>query len=208
MPPNFTYRPKFVDIRVKPPADEKKEPARHRQTEDRPCDHVGCGKVGDRKAPKARGAAGKFWHFCQEHAAEYNRRWDYFKDMSDAEVAAHQRGEETGHRPTWTFRPGKGDRVSATRFWASAKPGDAFGLFGAGEPVRPEPKRRHVSQTESLAFDVLSLEIDSDAHAIRTRYAELVKRYHPDSNGGDRSAELQLQKVIRAFKVLKAAGRA
>lgn len=209
MPSSFTYRPKFVDIRVKKPSDEKREPpARHRQAGETACDHVGCAKMGDHKAPKARGTDGQFWHFCQEHAAEYNRRWDYFKDMSDAELAAHQRGEETGHRPTWTFRPGKGDRVSAARFWQAAKPGDSFGLFNGGEPVRPEPKRRHVSQIESMAFDVLSLETDADAHAVRTRYAELVKRYHPDSNGGDRSAELQLQKVIRAFKTLKAAGRA
>lgn len=202
----FTYRPKYIDIRVKPPADET-EDTRHRQTGERACDHVGCARSGDHKAPKARGTEGQFWHFCREHAGEYNRRWDYFKDMSEAEIAAHQHGEEIGHRPVWKFRPGKGDRVSAARFWSAAKPGDAFGLFGGGQ-AKPEPRRRRVSQVESMAFDVLTLEEDADAHAIRTRYAELVKRYHPDSNGGDRSAELQLQKVIRAFKTLKAAGRA
>jgi curved DNA-binding protein CbpA len=41
---------------------------------------------------------------------------------------------------------------------------------------------------------------------IRARYTELVKRCHPDANGGDRSAETKLQRVIKAFKTLRAAG--
>ncbi|MFP4004611.1 MAG: hypothetical protein ACLFV8_12605 [Alphaproteobacteria bacterium] len=33
-----------------------------------------------------------------------------------------------------------------------------------------------------------------------------MKRYHPDSNGGDRGAEEILQRVIRAYQTLRAAG--
>jgi DnaJ domain len=201
----FTYRPKFVDIRVNPPADGGES----KIDGDRLCDHVGCRKAGGHKAPKSREGSGEYWFFCREHAGEYNRRWDYFKDMSDADLAAHQRAEEVGHRPVWKFRPGRGDRVSAPRFWQAAKPGDTFGLFGGAARVRPEkPRKRGLSRVETLALDVLALEEDADAVIVRARYAELVKRYHPDSNGGDRSAEMQLQKVIRAFKALKAAGRA
>ena len=36
-------------------------------------------------------------------------------------------------------------------------------------------------------------------------YTELLKRLHPDSNGGDRSMEDKLTRVIRAYKALKAA---
>ncbi|HEX2560181.1 MAG TPA: molecular chaperone DnaJ, partial [Phenylobacterium sp.] len=35
---------------------------------------------------------------------------------------------------------------------------------------------------------------------------ELVKRFHPDSNGGDRSSEPKLQRVIRAYQSLRKAG--
>ena len=35
------------------------------------------------------------------------------------------------------------------------------------------------------------------------RYAELVRRYHPDRNGGDRSHEKALQAVIEAYTALK-----
>jgi curved DNA-binding protein CbpA len=51
----------------------------------------------------------------------------------------------------------------------------------------------------------LDLDATADGPAIRARYIELVKRCHPDSNGGDRSAETKLQRVIKAYQVLKKA---
>ena len=41
--------------------------------------------------------------------------------------------------------------------------------------------------------------------AIRARYKELVKRHHPDANGGDRSREEKLREIIHAYKTLRAA---
>ncbi len=40
---------------------------------------------------------------------------------------------------------------------------------------------------------------------IKARYIDLVKRCHPDTNGGDRSAEHKLQRVIKAYKTLQKA---
>ena len=52
----------------------------------------------------------------------------------------------------------------------------------------------------------MSLDENADAARIRARYAELVKRWHPDSNGGDRGAEANLQRVLKAYQTLKAGG--
>ncbi|MGE5388624.1 MAG: DnaJ domain-containing protein, partial [Hyphomicrobiales bacterium] len=41
--------------------------------------------------------------------------------------------------------------------------------------------------------------------AIRARYKDLVKRLHPDANGGDRSREEKLREIIHAYKTLRAA---
>jgi curved DNA-binding protein CbpA len=57
-----------------------------------------------------------------------------------------------------------------------------------------------------MALEALSLDENADAVAIRARYADLVKRWHPDSNGGDRSAEANLQRVLKAYQTLKAGG--
>ncbi|MEZ5994478.1 MAG: J domain-containing protein [Hyphomonadaceae bacterium] len=199
----FRYRPKFVDIRVKKPDAETLE----REPGERVCDHIGCGRSGLHRAPKSRDHSGEYWHFCVEHAADYNRRWNYFAGMSDAELAEHQKREETGHRPTWTFRSGRLDRFSAAmRGFRAGQSRDPFGMFG-GEPVAaPVKARRRLTRLQALALEAMTLEETADAAQIRARYAELVKRWHPDSNGGDRSAEENLLRVIRAYQTLKAGG--
>ena len=42
--------------------------------------------------------------------------------------------------------------------------------------------------------------------AIKAQYKTLVKRFHPDANGGDRGFEERLRDIIRAHDVLRAAG--
>ena len=104
----FEYRPKFVDIRVKKPAPEALE----REPADHACDHIGCARAGVHRAPKGREHENQYWRFCAEHAADYNKRWDYFAGMSEGEFSAYLAREETGHRPTWTFRSGNGELQS------------------------------------------------------------------------------------------------
>lgn len=204
MSASFEYRPKFVDIRVKKPdaATMAREP------DERPCDHVGCRRAGEHRAPKGRDLEGQYWHFCYDHAAAYNRRWNYFAGMSDEEFLAHAAREEVGHRPTWTFRHGRLDRFSAAmRGFQGGRSGDVFGFFGDSPRSEPQAKpRRRLTRLQGLALEAMALEEDADAGQIRARYAELVKRWHPDSNGGDRSAEANLQRVLHAYQTLKAGG--
>ncbi|RZM18100.1 MAG: molecular chaperone DnaJ, partial [Sphingomonas sp.] len=61
------------------------------------------------------------------------------------------------------------------------------------------------SETDRRSLKVLGLATDVDRRALRERYAELVRRYHPDRNGGDRSFESKLQEVIGAYTQLKGA---
>lgn len=206
MPTTFEYRPKFVDIRVNKP-DRVDEPAR--APTERGCDHVGCQRAGAHRAPKSREATNQYWWFCVEHASDYNRRWNYFAGMSDAELEAYDRAEASGHRPTWTFKASKADRLSAAyRNFQAGKRRDPFGMFGGGEgrAKKERDEAPQLSRLQLMALETMHLEPGADAAAIRVRYAELVKRYHPDSNGGDRTMEAQLHKVIRAFQTLKSSG--
>ena len=128
--------------------------------------------------------------------------------MSDAELAAYQKREETGHRPTWNFRSGRLDRFSAAMRGFRTRGADPFAMFGfGGDPGKaPRSSRRRLTRLQSLALEAMSLDDNADATAIRAKYAELVKRWHPDANGGDRGAEANLQRVIKAYQTLKAAG--
>ena len=105
----FQYRPKFVDIRVRPPKkegeeeDTRAEDVHALKPGERPCDHPDCRKAGETKAPKSRDLMNEHYWFCQPHAAEYNRSWDFFSGMSEAQIRAHQAHSATGDRPTWSF---------------------------------------------------------------------------------------------------------
>lgn len=204
----FQYRPKFVDIRVRPPAEGEDEGPADVHTlkpGERRCDHPECLRPATARAPKSRDMMNEHYWFCQQHAAEYNKGWDFFSGMSEGEVRAHQEARATGDRPTWSFKASNRSRE------ASAKDGrvftDTFGLFGGTQrPAKPEPEAIHVGRLERNALADLDLEPGVEAHAIRARYTLLVKRCHPDANGGDRSAEHKLQRVIKAYKTLQKAG--
>jgi hypothetical protein len=95
MPGAFQYRPKFVDIRVKPPkADEPDaEDVNALKPGERACDHAGCRRAATARAPKSREMMNEHYWFCQEHAAEYNRNWNFFAGMSEGEMRAFQKDE-------------------------------------------------------------------------------------------------------------------
>ncbi|THD83308.1 MAG: molecular chaperone DnaJ [Phenylobacterium sp.] len=216
MPGAFQYKPKFVDIRVKPPkADEPEAPPDvfTLKPGERPCDHAGCRRAATARAPKSRDMMNEHYWFCQEHAAEYNRSWNFFAGMSEGEMRAYQKDELFGGgRPTWEMKAGKFSRESAAfnhRFRRGEGYRDPFDLFGRGgaqSQVRPEPEARLLGKLERNALAELDLDVNADGPKIRTRYTELVRRLHPDANGGDRAGEGRLQKVIRAYQALRKAG--
>jgi hypothetical protein len=215
MPGAFQYKPKFVDIRVKPPKDDEPaaEDVNALKPGERACDHAGCRRAATARAPKSRDLMHEHYWFCQEHAAEYNRNWNFFAGMSEGEMRAMQKDELfTGGRPTWEMKAGKHSREAAAfnhRFQRGEGYRDPFNLFGRGGPharPQPEPEARHLGKLERNALAELDLEANADGPKIRTRYTELVRRLHPDANGGDRAGEHRLQKVIRAYQTLRKAG--
>lgn len=215
----FPYKPKFVDIRVRPPApDAEPEAAPRLKPGERICEHVDCRRPATARAPKSRDQMNDHYWFCAVHAAEYNKAWNFFEGMTEAQQAQFREDAHTGHRPTWEFKASRMSREAAAfanKFGSGAAGkgagayADAFGMFGAGASGQAQPSAvpagRQLGKLESRALAELDLEPNSDGPAIRARYLELVKRFHPDSNGGDRTTEDKLQRVIRAYKTLRAA---
>ena len=68
---------------------------------------------------------------------------------------------------------------------------------------RATPEGTPLSDADARALKTLGLGHDADRKTIRRRYSELVRRYHPDRNGGDRSHEDKLQTAIKAYERLK-----
>jgi hypothetical protein len=215
MPGAFQYRPKFVDIRVRPPREDEPaaEDVNALKPGERPCDHAGCRRAATARAPKSREMLDQHYWFCQQHAAEYNRNWNFFAGMNEGQVRDYQKDEAfTGGRPTWEMKAGRFSREAAAfqhRFQRGEGYRDPFNLFGHGGAqarVRTEPEAPPLGKLERNALAELDLEAAADGAKIRARYTELVRRLHPDANGGDRAGEVRLQKVIRAYQTLRKAG--
>jgi hypothetical protein len=193
--------PYFDRIRVKPGADR-------RVRNERGCDWPGCGRPGPHKAPKGRLREGEYWQFCLDHVREYNHSYNFFAGMSDEAVARYQKDAITGHRPTWKMglngQPGSG-KPHAGEFPGATI--DPFGMFtemgtrGAAEPR----ETRVVRNAERKALHALGLEPGVKAVDIKARFKLLVKRHHPDANGGDRGSEDKLREIIQAYNYLKSA---
>ena len=121
--------------------------------------------------------------------------------MTPEEIQAAQSPIAGWERATRAFSGAGADRGPA---WSDfSDPLDAIAAR-----FRPESRRRAVdrfSAAERHALGVLDLSDDIDRTALRQRYSELVRRFHPDRNGGDRSYEAKLGEVIAAYQTLKGA---
>lgn len=202
--------PIFDRIRVKPQQD------RRVRSDEPQCNWPGCACAATHRAPKGRLREGQYWRFCLEHVREYNNAYNYFAGMSDDAVARFQKDAVTGHRPTWKMGlNGRSERVSGRRQAHTSvdfEPGaDPFGLFaGAGNQpgYRTEDpiERRTIRNAERKALHALGLDIDAKGPDIKARFKALVKRHHPDANGGDRGSEDKLREIIQAYGYLKSVG--
>ena len=192
----------FDSIRVKP---DTKAPAAPTPGIVR-CNHPGCTKQGEFRAPQGRDREGQFFTFCLDHVREYNASYNYFNGMSVDDVALYQRDALTGHRPTWTMGSNRGEK----RF-REAEPADGTsdpaGMFraraGTRQGRRREPIKPRVGGAALKALDQLGLDETAGAPTVKARYKDLVKQLHPDANGGDRSNEDRLRDIIRAYNYLK-----
>lgn len=193
--------PLFDRIRVNRPSKREPQEATLR------CDSPGCQEAGEFRAPMGRLREGLYFCFCLGHVREYNNSYNYFNGMSDEAVARYLKDATVGHRPTWSMgvkRGAKGFRSDGEKSGDFSDPLGAYRKrYHRTRAAEPAPPR--YSPVTMRALDALGLDDAASAEAIKTRYKDLVKRHHPDANGGDRSCEEKLREIIHAYKTLRAA---
>jgi curved DNA-binding protein CbpA len=176
------------------------------------CDMRGCDSPGTYRAPKGRHAEGDYYWFCLDHVRAYNKSYNYFSGMSDAAVQAYQKDAAIGHRPTWQMGTAgkRGETPLSERrggFTWTGRTDDAFRLFGDGFQARqPDSERRKLHNAGAKSLRALGLDETATPAEVKARYKLLVKRHHPDANGGDRSLEDRLREIIQAYAYLKSVG--
>lgn len=169
---------------------------------DRRCDHPGCTGDGVYRAPKDRRSLKEYFWFCLDHVRAYNRAWDFCAGMSPEEIEIMIRDDIVGGRPTWPL-----GWAGAPRDSRRVRIDDPFGFFDddadADAARRANAKPASPKTEAEQAMDTLGLVPPLTWAGIRTRYKELVKKFHPDANGGDTAAEEKLKLINQAYATLK-----
>ena len=171
---------------------------------DAPCAEPGCAQAGEFRAPLAPGGfdgPGRYRWLCLDHVREFNARYNFFDGMSADEIVAEQRPYAGWERETRAFNTVGADRPPR---WANFNdPLDAIAARFRDTMPKQRNDGRPLSGDDRRALKELELEVDANRRDLRTRYAERLRRFHPDRNGGDRSHEAALQRTIAAYDLLK-----
>lgn len=140
------------------------------------CDRHGCEEPGDRPAPKSPNSPER-WYFCEKHAGEYNRNWNYFEGLTEEQRRERERTE----------------RRDASGFSEASH----YGWAGPGDGSR--------SADEMRALDVLGLDPDAAFDEIKKAWRALAKECHPDVKPDDAEAAKRFQAGQAAWEVLRIA---
>lgn len=175
------------------------------------CQWPDCREEGEFRAPGSRGSGfdgpGNFRWFCLDHVREFNSGYDWFEGMNAEEIFAAQSPMAGWASDTRAFRPDAG--IDGVPRWGDfADPLDAIGARAAGIKSRAAGQNTgeasvRFTKSEQEALTVMGLRGDTDRPKLRRRYSELVRRYHPDRNGGDRQYEARLGRVVDAYQMLR-----
>ncbi len=157
------------------------------------CDKPGCTKAGTCRAPKSRDLK-DYWFFCQEHAAEYNKNWNFYADMTPEEIEADWERQ--------TFGAPLKDNDAANQDAAKYEKFINDFIQGRSSFDRIASKQT-ISGPITSAFKKFELPITASWREVAARYRVLAKKYHPDTATDKKSAATEFTKITAAYETLK-----
>lgn len=196
----------FDTIRIRPRREEK--PVEAAVT----CDWEGCEAPGEYKAPKGVRSEGQYHNFCLEHVRHYNKAFNFFAGMSPDELdeALHAPPKADSRSSFATGNPNSARAAGRQGPGLGDKYGDPFGVFARyryQQSKRPAAERvKPLNEPDRRALETLGIMGHAKSDEIKAAYKALVKKHHPDVNGGDASSEERLRSVIAAYTHLKKMG--
>lgn len=160
----------------------------------RPCEYLGCTEHGAYPAPKSRTNLQERFYFCLDHVREYNKKWNYFAGYSQEQIYEQMRRDTEWDRPTWQ---------SSIPLKMEQRLNDFVRKFTGGKIDDDGAKAASPITKEAKALDILGLDMHADQASIKTRYRELVKKYHPDTNPDNPKAVERFKIISEAYMILR-----
>ena len=195
------------DIRV---STDKKRRTRGRrgmsgavETSTRQCEHPGCDRAGQYRAPKSPDSLDDYWWFCRDHVREYNLKWNFFAGQTEEEMF-----ESMEHARVWGRATEPLGKRADQRAWSRLGVEDPMEILGDKSTRNPgrtatNAHTRRLPPTERRALEILDARDSWSRAEIRKQYKSLVKDLHPDMNAGNRADEDRLQEVVWAWDQLR-----
>lgn len=164
-----------------------------------PCARPGCASEAEFRAPASNRVAGHVggWQWlCLDHVREFNAGYNFFDGMSPDDISEAQ-----------SPLAGWAHVVHDAGGYKFNDPLNALhGKFGRDAFAGRRTKAgRVLAEADIKALKALGLDADATLMTVKRAYKALVRQFHPDSNGGDRSHERKLQDVVQAYNHLKSA---
>jgi len=164
------------------------------------CDWNNCNNIGQYRAPIERDNSKKYRLLCLKHIKEFNKNWNYFEKMNDAEILEFIKSDMTWHKPTQNF---SAQDNFFKILWNNALKED---LNKNGiDKNHAKIAQLNFSNKDLKAFDILGLDVTINWENIRSKFKKLVKKFHPDMNSGNRKFEEKLKVITLAYTQLKRA---
>lgn len=153
------------------------------------CDHPGCNKPGEYRAPKDNRLKEYYW-FCLEHVQEYNAKWNYYEgDIPDDSEEEQYRRFKFSSRIKYGF---------GFDFNGGYDIFKDIGSAGASPVI-------HLTPSEREGIKIMELDIaDLTVTNLKQAYKKAVKKYHPDINTSDSAAEEKFKIISTSYKSLLA----
>ena len=167
------------------------------------CAVRGCHALGEYKAPAEPAifdGPGVYRLLCLDHVREHNAKYNFFEGMSPDEITEAQSPISGWDRKTRAFASSGADPAPS---WSDFS--DPLDAISARFRHMKREESSRFNRAERRALSVLGLGEEATLKSVRSQYSKLVRRFHPDRNGGDRSHEKQLGEVIEAYQTLRRA---
>ena len=162
------------------------------------CDWNNCLEIGEYKAPLEKDNSKNYRLLCLNHVKEFNKNWNYFSGMSDAQIYDWLKSDMVWHKPTQSFDSSDNffkilwnntlkDELDVTNFKSQFNNMNKFKF----------------NSNDIKAFEILGVSIGLNWRKIQVKFKKLVKKFHPDMNAGNKKYEDKLKVITLAYTQLK-----
>ena len=202
----------FLEYDISVSADKKRRSKKNSakggfEASVRTCEVDGCSEEAKYRAPKSPKDLENFHWFCLKHVKEYNTKWNYFKNHSEAEFETELNLSKTWGRKTKPL----GFKSSTSKTHAD---GNSKLRFGIEDPysffdslskkeITSEGTKKRLNHSEQKALSILGATEIMTKEEIRKLYKVLIKDLHPDTNDGKRDDEERMTEVVWAWDQIR-----